>query len=151
MIGNKQKVYNAFMKCPRGSDRQVAKIAGVSQPTVTRIREKIEQEGLLDFQCVPNFAKLGLPLMAFIEISNTRADVPDAKTFLLNNAAVLMVAKAIDFHTLITIHKDYSSYCQFINSLKPYMPVFGKITLIDTTTGIVKGFCTKGLTAPETI
>ncbi|MFZ0965605.1 MAG: Lrp/AsnC family transcriptional regulator, partial [Candidatus Bathyarchaeia archaeon] len=49
-----------LMKNSRQSDRNLAKVIGVSQPTVTRIRNKLEKEGYIrEYTMIPDFSKLG--------------------------------------------------------------------------------------------
>jgi len=60
------RVLTELMKNSRISDRELAKRIGHSQPTVTRIRNKLEQNGIIrEYTLIPDFAKLGLGLMAF--------------------------------------------------------------------------------------
>ena len=48
-----------LMKNSRKSDRELAKILGISQPTVTRIRNKLEREGVIrEYTAIPDFSKL---------------------------------------------------------------------------------------------
>jgi DNA-binding Lrp family transcriptional regulator len=49
------------MKNSRKSDRQLARAIGTSQPTVTRIRSRLEKEGYIkEYTMIPDFGKLGL-------------------------------------------------------------------------------------------
>ena len=44
-----------LMKNSRKSDRELAKILGISQPTVTRIRNKLEREGVIrEYTAIPD-------------------------------------------------------------------------------------------------
>ena len=59
------KVLSEFMKNSRLSDREVAKKVGCSPPTVTRIRGKLERDGVIkEYTVIPDFNRLGLGLMA---------------------------------------------------------------------------------------
>jgi DNA-binding Lrp family transcriptional regulator len=58
-------ILTELMKNSRVSDRELAKRVGRSQPTVTRIRHKLEQNGMIkEYTLIPNFTKLGLEIMA---------------------------------------------------------------------------------------
>lgn len=59
------KILAALMKNSKISDRQLAKEIGVSQPTVTRRRARLEKEGLVEYTAIPNMGKLGYEIMAF--------------------------------------------------------------------------------------
>ncbi|MCK4498779.1 AsnC family transcriptional regulator, partial [Candidatus Bathyarchaeota archaeon] len=58
-------ILSRLMKNARTSDRQMAREIGVSQPTITRRRAKLEKEGFLNYKIIPNFKKLGVEIMAF--------------------------------------------------------------------------------------
>ena len=60
------QVLGELMRDSRKSDRVLAKKVGVSQPTVTRIRSKLEKEGYIkEYTLIPDFGKLGYELIAF--------------------------------------------------------------------------------------
>ncbi len=52
------------MKNSKISDRALAKIAGVSQPTVTRRRAKLEGEVIDSYTAIPKWDKLGYEILA---------------------------------------------------------------------------------------
>jgi DNA-binding Lrp family transcriptional regulator len=53
------------MKNSRRCDRELAKAIGVSQPTTTRLRTKLEKEGYIkEYTVIPNFSKIGYTIMA---------------------------------------------------------------------------------------
>ena len=54
-----------LMENSKISDRELAKRIGVSQPTVSRKRTKLEREGLLEYTAIPDFKKLGFQIMVF--------------------------------------------------------------------------------------
>jgi DNA-binding Lrp family transcriptional regulator len=54
-----------LLKNSKRSDRELAKVLKVSQPTITRTRHKLEQSGLIqDYTIVPNFRKMGFEILA---------------------------------------------------------------------------------------
>jgi DNA-binding Lrp family transcriptional regulator len=54
------KLVAELTKNSRRSDRELAKRLHVSQPTVTRIRNKLEKEGIIrEFTIIPDFVRLG--------------------------------------------------------------------------------------------
>ena len=59
------EIISELIKNSKISDRKLAKRIGVSQPTVTRRRAGLEKEGLIEYTGIPNFAKLGIDIMAF--------------------------------------------------------------------------------------
>ncbi len=55
-----------LMKNCRRSDRELANAVGTSQPTVTRMRRKLKETGLIkDYTAIPDFRRLGFKIMAF--------------------------------------------------------------------------------------
>jgi DNA-binding Lrp family transcriptional regulator len=65
------------LKNSRRSDRKLAKVIGVSQPTTTRLRTKLEKEGCIkEYAILPNFSKIGYTIMAlnFIKLDPKLTD-----------------------------------------------------------------------------
>ncbi len=61
------KLISELMKNSRKSDRELAKVIGVSQPTITRTRARLEKEGYIrEYTAIPDFRRLGYEIMAFI-------------------------------------------------------------------------------------
>ena len=60
------KLISELVKNSRRSDRELAKAIGISQPTVSRMRVRLEKEGLIDYSAVPNLAKLGFEIIAVV-------------------------------------------------------------------------------------
>ena len=59
------KLLSELMKNSRRSDRDLAKAIGVSQPTVTRIRSRLEKEGYIkEYTMIPDFSRLGYEILA---------------------------------------------------------------------------------------
>src|SRR3989337_4373880 len=55
-----------LVKNSKRSDRDLAKIVGVSQPTLTRMRKRVERDSyILDYTAIPNMTKLGFEITAF--------------------------------------------------------------------------------------
>ena len=70
-----------LLKDPKRSDREIAKTLGVSQPTVTRRRQRLVKEGWIkDFTVIPDFVKMGYEIMAiiFFKLRVTEASVEKA-------------------------------------------------------------------------
>jgi len=55
-----------YLKDSNRSDRQIAKVLEVSQPTVSKMKNKLLEAGLVrNFSAIPDLAKMGYEIMAF--------------------------------------------------------------------------------------
>jgi DNA-binding Lrp family transcriptional regulator len=60
------KLIDELIKDSRRSGRELADRIGVSQPTATRLRTKLENSGFIqEFTAIPNFRKIGYELLVF--------------------------------------------------------------------------------------
>jgi DNA-binding Lrp family transcriptional regulator len=115
-----------LIKNPRLSDRQVAKILRVSQPTVTRRRIQIEKDGLVEYTGIPDFGRMGFEIMAFTygkwkfdKSSDTKMQA--AKDFISKHPNIIFVSTGrSDFgdRVAISIHKNYSEYSKFTEDVR---------------------------------
>jgi len=125
------KLISELMKNSRRSDRELARTIGVSQPTITRLRTKLEKEGyFLEYTLMPNFTKLGYHLFALTfasmrkELSSEEADEARKNGLELAKTAppnVIVIERGIGLgHSVVvgSFHKDYSSYVELVNKLK---------------------------------
>lgn len=121
-----------LIKNCRRSDRELAKVIGVSQPTVTRSRVSVEREGLVDYTAVPNFGKLGFEIMVFSFYSWR----PEANEKLVKNSDTLVkkLSEFLEDHKniiftsngqglgmermMISVHKSYGSYVKLMKDVR---------------------------------
>ncbi len=107
-----------LVKNSKISDRKLAKIIGVSQPTVTRRRAILEREGLLDYTAIPDFGKLGFEIVAFTFADLTLDANSDEKTeelrsFLSKRSNIVFVSTGRGLQrdmVCVSIHKNYADY-----------------------------------------
>lgn len=124
-----RKLLSELMKNSRRSDRELAKAIGTSQPTTTRLRNKLEKEGYVkEYTIVPNFSKIGYAIMAFNFLKfdpkitkNTldgfRHTHPDAMG--KNPFGVVLVHRGMGLGydaVILSFHQDYASYDDFRNN-----------------------------------
>ena len=122
------------MKNSRRSDRELAKAIGVSQPTTTRLRTKLEKEGYVkEYTILPNFNKIGYTIMAlnFIkldpkltdhEVEGFRKTHPD--TMGKEPFGVVLIQRGIGLgydSVIVSFHQDYASYDAFRKHTKRSM------------------------------
>jgi len=121
------KLICELLKNDYRSDRELAKVLGISQPTVSRNLKKLKEEGVIrEHTIIPDFRKLGIELMAFTfgvwsaeKIQNFTAEerLEKAKKFLSEHPNVVFASSGEGLgmgRIIVTFHKDYSAYSQFI-------------------------------------
>ncbi len=116
-----------FLKNSRRSDRQLAKALGVSQPTITRYRRELEQEGMIEaYTIVPNFEKLGFEIMALTFVK-MRSEILSPETMEQAREYASKFPHAIFASTgeglgmtgvIISFHRDYTDYHHCLNLLR---------------------------------
>jgi len=110
-----------LVKNSRLSDRQLAKILGVSQPTITRRRTFLEKERLLEYTAIPNLKKLGFDVLTLMfgkqkKEKDDDRNVEAAKAFIAKHPNVLFVSTGtgVDHDRVaISVHKSYSDYALY--------------------------------------
>ena len=128
------KVLSELMKNSRVSDRELAKRLGVSQPTVSRIRNKFEKEGIIkEYTYIPDFVKLGYNLMAltFIKRSEGSKEVSSlfkeankhaAETGFDTVMAVRGMGCGYDA-VVFSFHENYSAFLERLREIKQFPSV----------------------------
>ena len=121
-----KRLVSELLKDSKRSDRELAKILKVSQPTATRMRHTLVREGVIrEFTAVPDFAKLGYEIMA-VTIAKARATLTPneqerAKKFVSEEPKVIFVASAEGMGrngVMISLHKNYADFRDFMSNLK---------------------------------
>jgi len=109
-----------LLKDSKRSDRELAKVLGVSQPTVSRMRSRLVKEGIIrEFTVIPDFTKMGYELMA-ITCTKTRMKpelLERAVKSTMAKPSVIFAARAEGMGkngVMISIHKDYSGFSDFL-------------------------------------
>lgn len=127
------RLVSELMKNSRRSDRHLARAIGTSQPTVTRIRTRLEKEGYIrEYTMIPDFQKLGYELVALtfanlregltpeeVDIARKKAKEMEQKTAFQS----VMILRGIGLgHELVlaSFHEDYSSYVSFTRMIKQF-------------------------------
>jgi len=120
------KILSGLMKNSKISDRKLADRIGVSQPTVTRRRAKMEKELSFDYTVIPDLAKLGMKIMAFhftvwkpqnYEEFSQLKDFQERVDKWISEQSNMIFASSgggLGMSRLaIMAHKDYSDYVKF--------------------------------------
>ena len=122
---NMIKLLYEMMKNSKRSDREIAKIIGVSQPTITRMRQRLEKTGYIrDYTVIPDLEKLGYEIAAFtfVAIANSTAEGENMNKWFETNPKIVFSAPGDgvgDKNTiLISIHADFNDYARFTSELR---------------------------------
>jgi DNA-binding Lrp family transcriptional regulator len=120
-----------LMKNSRRSDRELARAIGVSQPTITRLRNKLEKEGYIkEYTMIPDFSKLGYQIMGItsleVEEKPPQVGFKDIRTATLEAEkssphAGLMIVNGIGNNKnrlFIDFYENYSTYSEVIKTLQ---------------------------------
>jgi len=120
------KIVAELIKNSKISDRKLAKKLGVSQPTITRRRASLEQQGLISYTIVPNFIKLGLEVMCFMFVAwrpGIRAQERESEefakkalAFVKENSNVVFVSTGQGLNkdgVAISFHESFAAYVKF--------------------------------------
>jgi DNA-binding Lrp family transcriptional regulator len=110
----------------RKSDRELAKSIGVSQPTVSRVRARLEKEGVIEYTGVPNLRKLGFEIIAITFGSSKHEQQPDTglakfKGFIKNRPNMIFVSTGRGLSSdsvAISVHKSYSEYAEYMQEVR---------------------------------
>lgn len=119
------KILSGLMKNSKTSDRKLAEIIGVSQPTVTRRRAKMEKELSLCYTVIPDFAKLGMEILVFHFVHwkstdpfiQTKDFEKNVDKFLSDHPNIIFTSSGQGLgmtRVAISIHKNYSAYAAFM-------------------------------------
>jgi DNA-binding Lrp family transcriptional regulator len=117
------KLLFELMKNAKRSDREIAKIIGVSQPTITRMRQRLEKTAIVDYTVIPDWTELGFEIMAltFIKAKGTPEVSEKAKNWAMKNPNIVFAAggegMGLDY-AVMSFHKNFSNFSSFINNLR---------------------------------
>jgi DNA-binding Lrp family transcriptional regulator len=125
------RLISELMKNGRKSDRELAKTIGVSQPTVSRVRTRLEKEGIIkEYTVIPDFRKLGFEIAAITFVRLTKElsneEFNELRTYSKEiekkkSEAILMAMNGMGLgfnRVFISFHKNYSSYMKVIGLVK---------------------------------
>lgn len=125
-----RRILFELMKNSRRSDRDLAKILDVSQPTVTRKRASLEKELIEGYTAIPKWSKLGYNLLV-ITLVKIKTEIASKGKYdsvrkrgtewLMNQPNILMAGgcrgMGVDSF-MISIHKTYAHFDEFMHNYK---------------------------------
>ena len=145
----RKKLLVELLKNSRRSDRDLARALDSSQPTVSRNRKRIEQEGLIrSYSVIPHWSKLGFEILA-LTFTKMRPEILSAEMIgkvkdyaaRFPNAIFATTGEGFGMTGLIvSLHKDYRDYAQklslfrmdwgkYMEDIKSFVSVTGEGTI----------------------
>jgi DNA-binding Lrp family transcriptional regulator len=118
------KLLFELIKNSKRSDRDLAKILGISQPTVTRLRKVLEREAIKQYTIVPNFSYLGFDILALTLFRSKELVHPlwdKGKEWAKNQPSVVFISTGQGIESdavMISVHKDYAEFVKFYQDFR---------------------------------
>ena len=150
-----------LLKDSKRSDRELAKVLDVSQPTVSRMRSRLVKEGIIrDFTVIPDFVKMGFEIMAITCVKIKEKTINEmekkAEEYMKTQPNIIFAgggAQGLGKNGLmISLHESYSDFSNFLTN---HMMDWGDIIedhfsiLVSLRERIVKPFSLKYLAEKE--
>jgi len=119
-----KRLLSELLKDSKRSDRELAKVLGVSQPTVTRRRNQLVEQGVIqEFTVIPNFVKIGYEIMAVnLFKSNVSQELSEkAQKMAGADPHIIFAARGHGMGKngiVISMHKNFADYSKFIAQVR---------------------------------
>ena len=122
-----QQLLKELLKNSKRSDRELAKVLGVSQPTVTRTRHRLEKKGAIqEYTIIPDLTELGFELLA-VTLTRMRPETRIGETLKKATKYTHIFPNAIFAGTgegmgmtgmIISFHKSFTDYHRKWNKMR---------------------------------
>jgi DNA-binding Lrp family transcriptional regulator len=125
------KLLSELAKNSRRSDRELARAVGVSQPTITRMIQKLGQQGIIkEYTIIPDFDKLGYEILAFTflkyekQISQQEYEKIKEKALELekkSGSSTIMVLNGAGLGSdriIVSYHEDYTTFLNYVKYMR---------------------------------
>jgi len=122
-----QQLLRELLKNSKQSDRELAKVLKVSQPTITRTRHKLEKNGMIQgYTIIPNFGEMGFEILAltFVKMRSeilTPRVIDEAKKYCEKWPNVIFVSTGEGLGmtgVIFSFHPNYTDYHRRLNLLR---------------------------------
>ena len=113
-----------LLKNCKVSDREMASKLRTSQPTVTRLRNKLWQKGFVSsFTVIPSLSKIGLGLMMFTFFRRIQENVrKDFKDWIKKNPEIVFSSEGEglreDTLVIVSVHPQFDAAEHFLNDIR---------------------------------
>jgi len=127
------KILSELMKNSKTSDRKLAKKLGVSQPTVTRRRARLEKVMIDGYTVIPDWEKIGYKLLSIILIKSKPVFSAKEKYIAIRKRGVEWLMKQPNIimggacegmgvnSFIISVHRNYGEYDEFIHEVRMHL------------------------------
>ena len=125
-----------LLRDSKRSDREISRVMGVSQPTVSRTRGQLKKRGYIQsYTVIPDFEKLGYQILAFtftkVKTYPSSEEVEKigklATEWIMKRPNVIFAADGEGLGkdvVMLSFHKDYARYSDFMRN---YAMDFGEV------------------------
>ncbi len=146
------KILLELIKGSHRSDRQLAKVLGISQPTVTRKRVTLEKNYIEGYTIMPNFFDIGFEIIALTffrsnpkkqEEQEKEESIEKIKEWFIKQSGVVFVTEGRGMGwnlASFSFHENYTSFSDFKRSLESELSDFlleNQTFIINLRTGTV--------------
>ena len=113
------KLLFELIKNSKRSDRDLAKILHISQPTVTRLRKSLEKEAIEQYTAIPNLSYLGFDILAFIFTRTKELVHPlweEGRNWAKQQPNVVFASTGQGIEAdavMVSVHRDYADFVKF--------------------------------------
>jgi DNA-binding Lrp family transcriptional regulator len=118
------KLLFELIKNSKRSDRDLAKILGISQPTVTRLRKILEREAIKQYTIIPNFSYFGFDILALTFFHSKELVHPlfdKGKEWAKDQPNVVFISSGQGIEAdavMVSVHKDYADFVKFYQAFR---------------------------------
>jgi len=122
-----KKLLRELLRNSKRSDRELARILEVSQPTLTRNRRNLEKNGMIQgYTIIPNFKKMGFEILALTFVKmlpgvQTKEVLEKAKEYAAKfpNAILSTTGEGLGMNgVVISFHKNFTDYHRNLNQMR---------------------------------
>jgi DNA-binding Lrp family transcriptional regulator len=115
----------ALIKQANRSDRELAKALKLSQPTISRKKKSLENEGFIaEYTVVPDLSKMGYDFIAFtfLSFSEDRPELFEkAREWTSRKPCVIYATNGEGLRmnsVMVSVHSNYAGYSKLITELR---------------------------------
>jgi DNA-binding Lrp family transcriptional regulator len=147
---NKISLLSELLKDSKRSDRELAEALGVTQPTISRARQRLIKEGLIkEFTIIPDFVEMGYEIMAIccVKTKTPIDELSEKGAEWWKKYPNVIFAAAAEGRgkngVIVSLHKSFTDYTKFVSEQLFYWK--DEITDHDTMFIGLKGIIAKPL------